>query len=338
MDMLGECRLGAVAEGTEVDSPYLFNVIPETEKVPARVIVRTSNSEPYAPFDYAFSVIDYDGDGTVTTDDALHQIHDWYYAGCASDCKAARGQNKIWGRTGAFVCEVQNADGQIVFTGAAAAENAVPYVLEPECTVTFRPETVLDKMYQVRWYDGHAMTETASLAPGEHTGIQAICWLPDKTFEDLVVNAEVLIDGKATGIFTDEYGMADIPANLKGLHTITVRAEGADAFNTLSFTVGNGGEATQTNTEPVNNAETAAEPAEPETVRTEAQETIVHQAVTKLPSNASAAAQNESVQTVTAQASSAPESDPTPMILMILSSGALCAFAGGMFMMFRKMK
>jgi len=307
----------AALDGTFFCDLY-FTVIPADEQIQTHAVIRTSNNEEErACFDHTITVTDWDADGRLTTDDLLFQVHEKYFPGGDS---IGIGQNMIWGRYGHFVCEMTDASGKLLYSGAAANKRAIAYELEPGCTVTFRPENKLEETYQLTWGDGTSVQPIYANEPGFRTTVFAVHWLPDSSVPQPIANAELLIDGEQTGIFTDEEGYALIPMNESGMHTITANAAGveADALNALTFEVG----------EPEIIAD-AEEPAETEmTAAPETAETNLESRVTKQPANAPASQSRAAARKDTAAAEDNTHSSELPLFLSSL------AFSGGLFAVF----
>ena len=324
LDTVGEHILSVDSEklGGEYYCDLYFSVIPADEQVQTHVVIRTSNNkDERACFDHTIAVTDWDKDGRLTTDDALWQIHEKYFPGGDS---IGLGQDMIWGRSGMFVCEMTNAAGKNVFSGAAANKRAIAYDLEPGCTVTFRPENKLWESYQLTWGDGISVSTLNSPEPGFRTTVFAVHWLPDSSVPQAIANTELLIDGRPSGIFTDEEGYAIVPMNESGTHTITAAGFSADALNTLTFEVGE--------PEIIADAESETDaPASTEiTAAPETDETAVESSrVTKQPANAPAVqSQAAAWKDISGSAKNGADSSELPMLFASL------AISGGLFAVF----
>lgn len=362
LDTTGRLEIGAVtADGAETFFTYRVDVVKADWQIPVHVIIKTSNAADGTVFDSTVIVPDDDENGEITAYDALKAVHERYYPGIGV---TGLGQNMIWGRSGRFLCEVQDAAGKELFAEIAVSRASNDYSLGENFTVTFRPEKALDDMYKLVWScdsgDGSVYFD--------HTGYEismfAQHWLPDSTDGEAICNAEVFIDGKATGIFTDENGEARVPMNETGSHTVTVRANGIadDAFNPLFFDIGEGSGDVQAapaaaspaaksdavikenaKLEPVRVTAEQVEPVEKTAaaapVKEESASASVQSQITRIPSNAPAAGSQAAVtQKNTASVTGAKTGDSTPNLLMALAGIALAAFAGSLFFLIRKLR
>lgn len=332
MDTVGEHRITANTEKLGYPFCYaeLVDVIPAETTVRAAVTVRTSNrAEEAACFSHEISVVDWDQDGTLTTDDALFQVHDRYYPGGVF---GGLGQNMIWGRKGEFICEVQNAAGETVFTGAAANKKANSYDLEPGCKVTFRPESVLTEEYQLTWSDGSTDTYSTSEA-GSAFYVAAKHWLPDSSVVQMIPDVKICLDGKETEFVTNADGLTLVKLDEPGEHTLSAKAEGvaADAFNSLYCNITGqrvlSTDAAEVSAKP---AETAAETAETKAEQTTEVKQVMPSAVKDEVTKPLANAQNDTAATEKVTSASSTNGVKTgegmPVYAIILAG--LVAFIG----------
>lgn len=333
LDTVGEHTISA--DTSKLGYPFYYaehvDVIPAETTVRANVIVRTSNrAEESECFAHEISIVDWDQDGKLTSDDALYQVHERYYPGGVF---GGLGQDMIWGRHGEFLCEVQNAAGETVFSGAAANKKANCYELEPGCKVTFRPKDLLREEYRLTWSDGSTDT-VPTYETGRELYVTAQHWLPDSAVVQMIPGVQILLDGEEIGCTTNEDGLAIVPLKQPGSHTITVKADNADAFNSLSCNITAqevlSADAAEVSAEPAETIEAAAATAVTEAAQTTAAKKVMPSAakaeVNGSPANAqSIPAVNENVSSASST-NGVKTGEGMPVYAIILAG--LVAFIG----------
>ena len=111
---------------------YNFYVVPTGCAARIHLSLWTPEYEDHAILDTPLSVYDYDGDGRITSDDAIRLVHQYYGR------EEELGQNMIWGATAKYVCEVYD-DGKLIWSGSAVDKNSESYDLKKGLLVRFRP-------------------------------------------------------------------------------------------------------------------------------------------------------------------------------------------------------
>jgi len=218
-------------------SAFSFTVVPAKSIVDTHIIIRLCNDDDAEPMvDYDLKVSDCDGDGRLTTYDALRLAH--RYFGFPDAENSGLGQNRIWGRDGKFICEVYDGE-TLIRSGSAMDQHSERIELEAGNTVIFRPKDLLDDKIVPGWMDNAYADRTQKYQQGTSARIGAYHYLPDAVEPKMVRGAEVLIDGKETGIVTDAEGFASIPMMHPGEHTLSFKVSGVSksAVESVMFEV-----------------------------------------------------------------------------------------------------
>ena len=140
---------------TVFNNKFTYKVVPADTITYTHIIIEPVKDE-YPAVNCDLTVSDFDGDGRLTTDDALRLAHRYYGEPDAEKTKL--GQNMIWGQSGKFICEVFDGE-KLIWSGSAVEKNSESYELkEAGCTVRFRVKDEETKPAQTK------AAETASTA------------------------------------------------------------------------------------------------------------------------------------------------------------------------------
>lgn len=223
-----------------------YTVVPAKNAVNVRIVIRLSNRlKKDAVLDRTLSVTDIDGDGRITSDDALRLAHRGYYDQGGE--YAGMNQNRIWGRSGKYLCEVSNPEGKNIYSGSAVGPGAVNCVLSEGDTVIFCPKDCPDEMFEPRWADSSLNACEPVFCMGDSITVKALHFLPEQVDAEWIEDIEILIDDKETGIFTDKNGEAVIPMESLGEHKLSLKVKGlfAEKSGWLWYSVAEGSTTTE---------------------------------------------------------------------------------------------
>ena len=117
---------------TVFDNKFKFNVVSADSVATIHLSIWTPEFADHAAMDIPINVYDYDGDGRITSDDALRLMHHYY----GRDNEL--GQNMILGTSGKYVCNVYDGE-KLVWSGSAVDKNSESYDLKQGLLVRFRP-------------------------------------------------------------------------------------------------------------------------------------------------------------------------------------------------------
>jgi len=165
------------------------------------------------------AVSDIDGDGALTINDALYCAHESFYEGGA---EAGYGSytgdyglslGKLWGdESGSFGYYVNNASAWSLADPVAEGDKVNAFI--------YQDQTAWSDMYT--FFD---VSEADSDADGNVTLTLTGCGF-DENWNPISVpveSAQIIINGEATDIFTDENGTAVIPLFTNGINVISAR-------------------------------------------------------------------------------------------------------------------
>lgn len=173
---------------------------------------------PYQPVPLS----DTDNDGSLTIHDALYAAHTMYYEG-GSDGYASVQSDwglslvQLWGieNGGSYGYYVNNASAMSLADPVSAGSYIAAYVYTDTTNFSdiycyFDTQQITDGMM-----DG-SITLTLSAAGFDEN--YAPITYP-------VANAEITINGNATGIYTDENGIAAVPFSTAGVYTVSAHSQ-----------------------------------------------------------------------------------------------------------------
>jgi hypothetical protein len=287
------------------------------------VDVHVTISQDQVVLDQDITVTDTDGDGRLTSTDALRIAHDLYFPGGAPQgCDEEMGF--IWGLRGEYF-----------FSNYSAGETTDPELHNP-------PEKRRDLKDGDRlfWEAGHMYTEAyiprllhpeqylvdSAVPQGTEVIVIVDHLIPNQQIDDPGANMEITLNGEKTGIFTDGHGWATVPLNKAGGCEIGVAS---DALGIPSDAV------CYVNVTPAQNtAENAVKPTDTAVKKASGAEA---NAVTKQSANASVSYYNAAETPKAAVRTEASQSaDTTPGIIIGLISAGMAALIGALFTVIRK--
>lgn len=173
---------------------------------------------PYQPV----TVTDIDGDGALTINDALYAAHTTYYDGGAAGYGSAQSDwglslTKLWGveNGGSYGYYVNNASAMSLADPVSAGSYVAAFVYTDTAAFSdtycyFDAQQITDGVV------GDSITLTLSAA-----GF-------DENFAPIsypVAGAEITVNGAATGVYTDENGVASVPFYTAGTYTISAHSD-----------------------------------------------------------------------------------------------------------------
>lgn len=166
-------------------------------------------------------VTDTDGDGALTISDALYAAHEKFYADGAegygtfmSDYGLSLG--KLWGE--------ENGGSYGYYVNNASAWSLADPVSAGDCVYAFVYTDLVGWSDTYSWFDKDSVKADA----GEEITLVLKAagfdenWAPVET---LVEGAQILVDGKETGIFTDENGEAVVTVDTEGKAVISASSD-----------------------------------------------------------------------------------------------------------------
>ena len=173
---------------------------------------------PYQPV----TATDIDGDGALTINDALYAAHTTYYDGGSDGYGSAQSDwglslTKLWGveNGGSYGYYVNNASAMSLADPVSAGSYVAAFVYTDTAAFSdtycyFDAQQITDGVV------GDSITLTLSAA-----GF-------DENFAPIsypVAGAEITVNGAATGVYTDENGVASVPFYTAGTYTISAHSD-----------------------------------------------------------------------------------------------------------------
>lgn len=159
------------------------------------------------------TVFDYNGDGKLTSDEVISAAHDIYYPGSSS---AGMADGKIWGKGGSFITAVSDQNGKLRLNNSAEYEagTAAPsYSDEVQNGDSIRCYAIaLDTArYEFVPESANASFSAFEQLPAGFTAtFGAYRHDPAKKDPEPVAGAEIVQNGKGTGIKTDQNGKVTV--------------------------------------------------------------------------------------------------------------------------------
>ncbi|MBR5405113.1 MAG: hypothetical protein IK107_02340 [Oscillospiraceae bacterium] len=300
--------------------------------------------------DEDINVTDQDGDGKLTSGDAILLAHDLYFPG-----GAARGfadESFIWG-----------LQGEYFYTNISAGETSDPELHNPVGqrrdlregdSLTWEAGSMHNEMFYICSPSLDELNENGGQIPqGAEIKVAVNHVIPTQPTDEPTPGVEITLNGEPTGIYTDEHGWAALKLNKAGTYSVgaVTDAYGIPFIWERTFTVepaklqiqlaADAGEAPKT-ADVIQAAPQAADKqtAEPAKQPAETKPAEKQTAVTKLPANAQAVQQQAGTPAAKPAAATdyTKNSDTLPVIFMTMACASVAALFGMLFILFRKLR
>jgi len=314
--------------------------------------------------DKDITVTDIDGDGRLTSKDAIVMAHDLYFPG-----GAARGyadEQFIWG-----------LKGEYFYSNFAAGEDFDPLLHNPSDKrrdlkdgdrITWEAGMLYDEMYYIYSPElGKLLEDGNSIPQGTEVRVAVNHLIPSQPMDEPASHVELTCNGEHTGVFTDDYGWAVIRLDAAGDWTLSAQTdslgipcrleyrfavtptdtavqaqvkaalavqetERADAPETIQNATQTAAE-TVAQTEKQTAAETVAQTEKQTAAETAAQTEKQTAAETVVQTEKQTVAKNNTVRTNGAQTG-----ETLPDIIITLMGAGVAALMGTFFVIFRKLR
>ncbi len=191
------------------------------EDVSVYVTISDDNA-PLAVKYEKIAVSDFDGDGVVTVNDALFAAHEEFYKGGAKEgYEAVKSEyglslNKLWGTVngGSYGYYINNQSSASLLDTVSDGDHLYAYAYTD----------------LISWSDTYSYFDllTSSCEEGGNVTLTLLAATYDENWNPItvpVVGANITLNGKDTGIITDENGTATITCNKAGEHIISAVSE-----------------------------------------------------------------------------------------------------------------
>lgn len=305
--------------------------------------------------DQDMNVTDRDGDGRLTSTDAILLAHDQYFPG-GSACGFS-GEGFIWG-----------LQGEYFYTNISAGEDFDPELHNPVDqrrelregdSLTWEAGSMHNEMFYIYspFLDG-VSENNEQIPQGAVIKVAVNHVIPSQPMDEPTPGVEITLNGEPTGIYTDDHGWANITLSKAGTYTIgavtdsygipfmwerTITVEPAKLQVQLAADTGEAPKnADIIQAAPQTPEKKAAEPAQ-QSAETKPAENQT--AVTKLPANAQAVQQQAGTAAAHTEAPKPAatvnyesDSNSIPFIFMTMAGVSVAALIGMLFILFRKLR
>ena len=173
---------------------------------------------PYKPV----TVTDIDGDGALTVNDVLYAAHDTYYTVGSTGYGSAQSD---WGLSLTKLWGVENGGSYGYYVNNAGAMSLADPVSDGSYVAAFVYTDTSAFSDTYCYFDAQQVTD-AIVGGSVMLTLSAAGF--DENYAPItspVANAEILINGNGTGIFTDTNGVAVIPFSAAGVYTVSAHSD-----------------------------------------------------------------------------------------------------------------
>ena len=286
--------------------------------------------------DQDLTVTDINGDGRLTSRDAIITAHDQFFPGGAA-CGYAD-ENFIWG-----------LQGDYFYSNIGIGEEYDPLLHNPEDQRRDLKDGdrlcwEAGRMYEEIYYIyspqlDELAADGKNIAQGTTLKVAVNHLIPNQPMDEPAPSVEIMLNGEKTGIFTDSHGWAEIPFDQAGEWTIDALTDALGLPCRMQRTVKVEPAATQ-----LPKAAPAAEANARTEVQTDAQTSaaaaVVLEKTSTAPTseaNATTAQSQAAVRNHAVRTTGVQTDDSLPDIIMTLIGAGVAALAGALFIVFRKL-
>ena len=271
------------------------------------------------------TVTDIDGDNALTVNDALYAAHEQFYDGGAAAGYAT--ETTLWGLSLTKLWGTANGGSYGYMVNNASAWSMADPVKTDDYVAAYIYTDTKDLSDKYAYFDKHTADVSVSFDLTLNKADFDRDWNPVTL---PIAGAEITVDGKPTGIFTDENGVASISFTTNGKHVVSAIASNQVIVPPVCVANVTGcQEATPDEAAPTENA------TEPFTEETKAVEETVSETISNTDTKDSAT-KDAATKDTSASSSTPATGDSTHLYLWLLLTIASLSGALGTVVIYKK--